>query len=111
MREKNHFNLSKRAFFNLLLCDLIIFPTNFKCGGLRQLEMGTNNVSLNWPNLSVFSAIHTLMDRYFSQTCLAALGELGIKFQSKKLIIISCSVAFGTGPSSLCGPKATLFSS
>lgn len=88
----------------------MLFPANFKHGGLCQLEMGTNNVSLNWPNLSVFSAIHTLMDRYFSQTCMAALGELVIKSQSKKLIIISCSVAFSTGPSSLCGPKATLFS-
>lgn len=42
-----------------------------------------------------------------SQTGLAALAELRIKSQSRTLIIMSCMVAFGTGPSSLRGLKAT----
>lgn len=74
--------------------------------------MDTDNISLNRLNLSFFSVLHTLMDRYFfSQAALAAPGELRIKSQRRTLIIMSSSVALGIGPSCHRGLKATLLDS
>lgn len=36
--------------------------------------MGTDNISLNWPNLSFISVLHTLMDRYFFPGCQGSPG-------------------------------------
>lgn len=56
--------------------------------GLFQLQIGTDMTGLTY----FFSAVHALMDRYFSQTGLAALGELRIKSQGRTLIRMSCSI-------------------
>lgn len=41
---------------------------------LCQLQMDTDNISLNWPNLSFFSVRHTLMDRFFFPDWLGSPG-------------------------------------